>query len=979
MSAGTFGFKGFKDRALEIPAGVTSALAVAVSPLGRARLRYNDVAKQLEQSIDGGVYTPLGGTGAGPWDQVGTDVFPDSTGWDVIIGAATVVGSEKLRVVGGDARLEAGLTVTGGSIDLDPTGGFNLDMDTGQRALIEIGDNFGKSFAIQVGTSEYLRMDTWDGTEVIQFGNEIFGPTIRMYSREVEINSHIDFDQLSSDPAAESDRGQLYCKAGTTTNTELFYRNDVGGITQLTGVGGSPWTSSSGVIYPTTLTDDVAIGATSMVGAERLRVAGAARIEGKLTVTGLIDPIGLVLDEQSTVPGGAPGTAKGTFWVKDDSPNKPYFTDDAGTDHDLLAGGGTSPWTLSAGTIYPTTVTDDVVIGGTAMSSTERLRVVGDALVDNNVLLGNVGGIRYVQIPKQPLGSGGNDLYIEASEGGDELSSAVGSGGEAQLRGARGGAGVTIPGGRGGDANVYGGDGGTGSPTSGSGGAVEIRGGTGDGATGGGNINVEGGTSLNAAGGDITIIGGQGSTQNGRITIGTAQTRDLFLGAMSNTSSPCETTVNYGLKIRDTTNLLTYFEMADGRNAVVAPAGTGRLRYNGSTNVIEYSENGVAWAQAFGGAGSSPWTLASGVIYPTTITDDVAVGATTMSGAERFRVNGDVSFNGDVLFEASGDIITPQGTGVTGFSIDILPGKGQDTAFSAARAGGFLTGIAGAGGDVVSGGGDGGDAGDTTIRGGNGGKGRGGASFTGGDGGALTLEGGVGGGNTAAGDDVNGGPGGDVTIAAGQGGPTSDGNGGDGGSVSISGGNGVNTTGTGNAGQAGTVSVKGGQGNIAAGTGADSPGGAVTIEGGDAPITTTTDGGDVTVNGGDAQGSGNDGDVNVGTSHTTQVLLGAPTALGAVPSSWNGLTEGLFFSNTTAPTGNPVAGAYMYGEAGAVKARGSSGTITTVAAADPHCPKCGRDCAVEWKNEDQGWELAVCMWCVTDALGNAGVITKTEN
>ena len=100
MSGGTFGFKGFKDRALEFPAGVVGALAVAVSPLGRARLRYNDTAKQLEQSIDGGAYTPLGGTGAGPWDQVGTNVFPDSTGWNVIIGAAATVGTEKLRVVG---------------------------------------------------------------------------------------------------------------------------------------------------------------------------------------------------------------------------------------------------------------------------------------------------------------------------------------------------------------------------------------------------------------------------------------------------------------------------------------------------------------------------------------------------------------------------------------------------------------------------------------------------------------------------------------------------------------------------------------------------------------------------------------------------------------------------------------------------------------------------------------------------------------
>jgi uncharacterized membrane protein len=117
MSSGTFGFKGLKDRALEIPAGVTTALSVDVSPSGRARLRYNDIAKQLEQSVDGGAYTPLGGTGAGPWDQVGTNVYPDSTSWNVIVGATSTSGSEKLRVVG-DTLSEGSISVLNDNINM---------------------------------------------------------------------------------------------------------------------------------------------------------------------------------------------------------------------------------------------------------------------------------------------------------------------------------------------------------------------------------------------------------------------------------------------------------------------------------------------------------------------------------------------------------------------------------------------------------------------------------------------------------------------------------------------------------------------------------------------------------------------------------------------------------------------------------------------------------------------------------------------
>jgi hypothetical protein len=72
-------------------------------------------------------------------------------------------------------------------------------------------------------------------------------------------------------------------------------------------------------------------------------VTGNVYFDGKLTVTGLIDPTGVVVTEQATVPGGAPAPGRGTFWVRDDSPNVPMFTDDGGIDHVLTTG-----WTGAA-------------------------------------------------------------------------------------------------------------------------------------------------------------------------------------------------------------------------------------------------------------------------------------------------------------------------------------------------------------------------------------------------------------------------------------------------------------------------------------------------------------------------------------------------------------------------------------------------------------------------------------------------------
>lgn len=50
--------------------------------------------------------------------------------------------------------------------------------------------------------------------------------------------------------------------------------------------------------------------------------------------------------------------------------------------------------------------------------------------------------------------------------------------------------------------------------------------------------------------------------------------------------------------------------------------------------------------------------------------------------------------------------------------------------------------------------------------------------------------------------------------------------------------------------------------------------------------------------------------------------------------NWQSMDRGIFIGNTsTAPTGNPASGGFLYVEAGALKYRGSSGTITTIAPA----------------------------------------------
>jgi hypothetical protein len=171
---------------------------------------------------------------------------------------------------------------------------------------------------------------------------------------------------------------------------------------------------------------------------------------GKLTVSGLIDPTGLVLDEQAASPYTAPG--KHTIWAKDTIPTTLWTTDDAGNDAQIST--GSTPSLTAVLAIGATT-------GGTSISITngdQLLGAPGSASAGASVVF--QGGI----------GDGAAQVGGTATVSGGE-GSATGAGGACVVQGGNGGA------------------------TSGAGGATIVQGG-----------NAISGVS---AGGALTLLGGQ--------------------------------------------------------------------------------------------------------------------------------------------------------------------------------------------------------------------------------------------------------------------------------------------------------------------------------------------------------------------------------------------------------------------------------------------------------------------------------------
>lgn len=92
---------------------------------------------------------------------------------------------------------------------------------------------------------------------------------------------------------------------------------------------------------------------------------------------------------------------------------------------------------------------------------------------------------------------------------------------------------------------------------------------------------------------------------------------------------------------------------------------------------------------------------------------------------------------------------------------------------------------------------------------------------------------------------------------------------------------------------------------------------------------------------------------------------GGNIGINAVVSNWQSMDGGIFLGDTTtAPTGDPASGGFLYSNAGAGTWRGSGGTVTAFGPAGPHCGECGYDFwRVASHNDNWKASLRECGWC----------------
>ena len=342
------------------------------------------------------------------------------------------------------------------------------------------------------------------------------------------------------------------------------------------------------------------------------------------------------------------------------------------------------------------------------------------------------------------------------------------------------------------------------------GGVLSLNGGGSSDAAGGsaGSVSVSAGSSVAATGGNVVVSAGVGSTGAGDVQIKAADAPLAIAGGLFSATAGASVTG------------------VGGPVSLTAGTGTGSGGKGGELTIaggdVTHASGGNAGGATLKGGTSA--AAAGGTVYI-----QGGTGGTT-SGAVQLKGSNIGSGVGGVVSLTAG----ASGTG-TGGSVVVTGGTGTDPSSVGGIAtlyAGTAANINGIGGDATIGGGDsihasGGSGGDTTLTGGDG---------TGGDGGIVSIEGGVG--STAAGtvqlkaadSDLAGGiisitagnsvtgTAGAVSLVAG----TATGAAGVGGNTMVSGGN---ASSVGDSGNAGDVTIQGGLSNFAVG-------GHVTVQGG---------------------------------------------------------------------------------------------------------------------------------------------------
>ena len=169
------------------------------------------------------------------------------------------------------------------------TGAININTLSGGTAISILNNNINLDInkatlsATTSANDQYIYEDTNGNTKKILYSNLIGSSGSGLTAGEALAitGSTIDLSISKQNAITTSVDTDLYVLEDNAGNIKKITRANL-----LSGFINTNWTLNSGVLYPLDTATDVAIGATSMNGSEKLRVNGNSEFDGKITING---------------------------------------------------------------------------------------------------------------------------------------------------------------------------------------------------------------------------------------------------------------------------------------------------------------------------------------------------------------------------------------------------------------------------------------------------------------------------------------------------------------------------------------------------------------------------------------------------------------------------------------------------------------------------------------------------------------------
>jgi len=336
------------DVYLDLGGGSTAPISAA----GRGRIRYNEALSRFEVSENGGAWTDistaLGTTLQNAYDAVaGNTIVIDASGAVYIArGASSPMGitDYALRVsepVGGVDALGPLLMVDSARTAGAPTAAEIKVTDISGTALVLKAGQSGTGTGVLI-TGGHYDAETYfqvhaTGRMGLGIGASASSTRIHTYSTGNADRLHLEIEYQYADSATGGEiRSYRHRGAAGQALDELGEYTFYGQDSTYSSLSPIKFAGLRGIITTAT--------AGSHEGEIEVRIAEVGSdVEGMRLQHG-----GIRFPERATVPNApAAWAGYGTYWVKNDVPSTPYFTDDTGVDH-LLAYSGAGAGTLDA-------------------------------------------------------------------------------------------------------------------------------------------------------------------------------------------------------------------------------------------------------------------------------------------------------------------------------------------------------------------------------------------------------------------------------------------------------------------------------------------------------------------------------------------------------------------------------------------------------------------------------------------------------